>query len=606
MRYQSFVEGKQISLEVKPTFSLHLDVLVAGLGTAGAVALCTASALGLHVAGFDRATGMGGMGGMGGVWDYYFGQAGGVTDQINRKCQTLQASGAYVTSQRRALGTRLSYPGVIKSYALEQRAQEKDVSLWYDTVALGAYLEEDRVVGLRLHDGTRRMDIAAEVIIDATGEADIAYLAGCEMLPPREADGTYQYYSKTRSILVQEEGEPPYTVGAWSVCGRMDAANAANTTQAILRAAIHPQEFLHPQAHARTIYESPMLGMREGRRIAPMQALRLREETAGRQWAQPVFYAASHVDSFNRDMALEEEALQDFQSICDLRSVRLTVGVPMGAMIPMRMDGLLVAGRCMGVDHNLAACVRMKYDMEKSGEAAATLAFIACKEKKAPRYVSYEKVAAHLRKTGCLQDTQNQPWKDGARTMECTRFPQCDEEMRIALASDFPGFAMWTAKNAPARWQGMLREALADADDSLRYRAALTLGMMGDEQALPVLRDQMKRSPAPEALYPEACKAICLLGRMGDVQSIPSLMELLKRPLPPRNQRATEAEKRVADHAVYLSLEAVVALVKIMRAHPAHDIRRQMCARLFAPDFILCLGHGDVDLTQSVRRLAIL
>ena len=64
MRYQYWVEGQARSTEVRAVFEEQADVLVVGLGTAGAVAAWCAAARGLSVLGVERSTGMGGQGGM--------------------------------------------------------------------------------------------------------------------------------------------------------------------------------------------------------------------------------------------------------------------------------------------------------------------------------------------------------------------------------------------------------------------------------------------------------------------------------------------------------------------------------------------------------------
>lgn len=49
----------------------------------------------------------------------------------------------------------------------------------------------------------------------------------------------------------------------------------------------------------------------------------------------------------------------------------------MGALIPKDSEGILVAGRAVAVDHDVAMGMRMKDDCQKTGEAAARLAALA-------------------------------------------------------------------------------------------------------------------------------------------------------------------------------------------------------------------------------------
>ena len=75
MRYQYWIDGQMRFGEMRVEFVDHVDVVVAGLGTAGAISACCAAGYGLTVLGLERSTGMGGQGGMSGVVDYYYERA---------------------------------------------------------------------------------------------------------------------------------------------------------------------------------------------------------------------------------------------------------------------------------------------------------------------------------------------------------------------------------------------------------------------------------------------------------------------------------------------------------------------------------------------------
>src|SRR5690606_9173677 len=93
---------------------------------------------------------------------------------------------------------------------------------------------------------------------------------------------------------------------------------------------------------------------------------------------------------------------QDWSVASGLWGVRFTVPIPLGALIPQGYDGLMAAGRCLAVDHDMAACVRMKRDMQQCGEGAANAAFLSITQGVPLRDVPYADLARLQAESGCL------------------------------------------------------------------------------------------------------------------------------------------------------------------------------------------------------------
>lgn len=615
MRYQYWVEGQARSTEVRAVFEEQADVLVVGLGTAGAVAAWCAAARGLSVLGVERSTGMGGQGGMSGVVDYYYGTRGGAAEEINARCQALIAAGAY-TPSRLPKATEESLPPALKCRCLEEAALEAGARIWYDAQILGVYLEKNRVVGARCVHGDAVVQVGCRVLIDATGEADAVCLAGGRTQPLRAADGNAMSFSLVRAVLAEER----WIRGGWQLCGRTRYANAQGYTRALLEAASLPGELCREGDGGRTVFTGVTPGIREGRRIEAEETLSFAAYLAGAQTARPLFYSASLVDNINRDMALEDEAQQDFQLIAALSRARVSVGVPMGALLPRGLEGILVAGRCMGVDHDFSTGVRMKRDMEKSGEAAAAWAFLAVRENAPLRSVKYELLARLLRETGCLDDSQDAPWDDAKILRETgahvpLSFPRTPEEIELGLASDAPGTALWALRESGEAGLSMLRPWVKAGEETLSRNSALAAGMLGGKFALPKLRAmardfrQHPQAAVGSVHYPDAMKAIMLLGRMGDAESLPWLMEILTGDAVLRGGkiRPDAYAPEPGDYYANLFLHALCALRRILAAHPearpAYVDR--VYARVFAEDFTLRHSFGRLELTEAAREITL-
>lgn len=597
MRFQTMIGGALRAYDVTPHFDGEYDAVVAGMGTAGATAVLALAKRRMRVLGIDRSTGMGGQGGMGCVWDYYYGQRGGLQEEISRACDELMATRRYTTTQRPGLPEQ-SFPGLVRSYAAEQMALRAGAQLWYEAQIVGVYMEDERVVGVRVVGSEGAKSIACRVLIDGTAEADAAWLAGCEMLPGRLADGATQYYSLARSRLVEDA----YTIGSWSTQAHIDCGNPEQLTDRILSIMCLPSESGGESPDNRTVYLSPMLGNREGRRIRGREVLALREFLAGRRTEEPLFYAHSTIDSFNRDLALEDEEIQDFRSLCELGNVRLSVGVPMGALLPCRVRGMLVIGRCLSVDHDLSACVRMMRDMQKSGEAAAEMVFESVSSGIELEELPYEPLRQRLTASGCLDEAQDLPWIEGCRWSHQERdgqpilWPKNAREMRALLAQPFASGALWVCRQQQEAWRDKLLQWLTEEDGALQKHCAIALGLGRHPAALPVLRE-MARAGRGE----EARKAVCLLGRYALREDVALMTGILSGPLIEVGAGAQDAE---ADQSALMFLQAEAALIRILRAHTGQEeARAWLVRRVFAPDFRLSITTGSLDLTAVAREM---
>lgn len=155
------------------------------------------------------------------------------------------------------------------------------------------------------------------------------------------------------------------------------------------------------------VYEGTVLGVREAPRVVTDTEIRLIDVLTGVETEEPLFYAFSPVDNVNGVDEFDSEAQRAWRLACGTHELGLSIGIPLGALLPKDYEGLIVAGKGVGVDSDLAACVRMRKDMEKCGEAVAAVAFLAIQDDVSPRDIAYDGVAALLRKTRCLDEENN-------------------------------------------------------------------------------------------------------------------------------------------------------------------------------------------------------
>ncbi len=576
MRY-SYLEGKQLRrTEVQPAFDLECEILVAGLGSAGSIAAVVAAECGRSVIGIDRLSAIGGLSTAGCVWDYYYGVPGGRGQEINQVCQEMNHAGYAETNKGSEYD---SFSSAVRSVVLEQAALSAGCKILYKTVLLGIYLEGNCVTGVRCIQGGKQLSIRCQTLIDCTGDSHAARMAGCETQYGRSTDGMHIVSSNATTMQVDGNFK-----NVWSHSSIGDCSDDREFTEINLQSsARYPRLYDYYEEDNRTLFLGEVFGMRDGHRIVADEMITFADYAAGYRTCEPVFYAASQVDDPNFDIANGEEVAQDWKLISGLDGYGITLGIPLGALLPKNMEGLLVAGKGLGIGHDLQGCVRMRWDMEHSAEAAAVAASLAIERETTPRGLDYAVLSEEMRRRGLLNDADNVGYIDlqevDGQGGVPAHMPQGIAQMRSALSKRTADTVFWAARNeTDAALTDALREWMAEGDPILRHNSAIAAAMRGDETALPVLREIVQAGPAaPERIVHHGfvnlpfTSALCLLGRLGGPQDTELLIWVAENgeAMAEKMPVASNAYFRVSgDWAFQFVSLAISSLVKLAGRYP--------------------------------------
>lgn len=544
------------------------DVIVVGLGTAGAVAVIAAARKGLRVLGIDRHTSMGGAGTVGGVLGYYFGSRGGLFEELDAKVPATEKSVFTPSGGINAEG---------KQYVLEREAVAAGATIRYDTTVVGVLAECRSVRGVECFSpGHGRYRAAARTVIDCTGNADVCRLAGCELRGGREFDGQAQPFSNALFRLEKERVRPFYTDSGYVFPEDPDSMSRAIVESSLLSTHLKDRY----DEDSRYMRIAPQLGVREGQFIVGEDNVTLDRFLREDYSREPLFMAYSNLDNHSKDVAFESELQRDWTVAASLWGLKFTVPIPLGALIPKGYDGLLAAGRCLAVDHDMASCVRMKRDMQKSGEAAAYAAYLAVKKQIPLNRVPYAELAPLLLEAGCLSERDevhfehrvNHEYKSNA----LVRWLDGIDEIKAALSGTKPGVAIWSARRLGEAIRPHLLQWIGQREDEhLRRHSAMALALLGDAQAAPVLREMVGEKdpfvPQTSLKYNQArgYAAVYLLGKLADKEAVPELLRLLETregfTFIDRNREFLSDERDLRFQ--YVSY-ALVALASIGDRHP--------------------------------------
>ncbi len=513
---------------VDVVFDEHYDLVVVGLGTAGSISLITAAREGISVLGVEQLYGMGGTGTIGAINGYYFGAEGGLYTEIDEKATELQNSVF-------AKGTRRD----TKDLVLQREAKKSGAKVKYQCIVTGVYLENSQVVGLKLFQEGKEMNIAAKKFIDATGEAYVCHIAGAESFSGRDFDKATQPFTFTNVVISEKGGNSGLNKDAGFV-NQHDPREVSRTNIAANNYPMYlKKNYMNEEYRFATV--SSLIGVREGRMIKGLKTLKFRDVISlEEQKEQPLFYTFCNIDNHGKNIAFEDEELCDWLVASGLWGVLFSVPVPVEVLTPCNLDNIMVAGRCLSVDHNLAAGVRMQRDMSKCGEAAAYVCCDAIKNDCSLNEVRYENIIDKLKNTRCLDEANNIGFMErveGKYIGNPLPKLQTSDEITTWLASDKPGWGIWSAKVLASHNHEIieaLEKNIHSNDENLARNSAVALGLIGEEAALDKLREIAKDMDnyVPKSslkyVYTRGVSAIYLLGKLKDISSIELLFGIVE------------------------------------------------------------------------------
>ncbi|WP_168120385.1 FAD-dependent oxidoreductase [Paenibacillus sp. HB172176] len=560
-------------------FEEQVDVLIIGLGTAGAIAAIAAAAQGANVLGVDRLPGIGGMGTMGYVSGYYYGLPGGLHVDIDEEAQRMG---------REHFLDRVE----AKKYMMENRITEHGARLSLDTKITGVFMEQDKVTGVSLFSQGRQWNVACHMLIDATADSVVCMLAGCDTSLGRESDGKTRPFTSVKVWL-----HPNGTITRTNHdSGYVNQYDPFELSQGILQA--HASQLLEEfsDESKRVMFFAPFIGIREGRIIEAEQMITMQDVVAGRREAETLFYGYCDFDKHGKDNVLETEELQDLYVAANLSTACFSVPVTLRSLTPKGIKGMLAAGRHIGMDHDVASLLRMQRDMQKCGESAGVIAALAAKRGAEASEVPYGEAQAILTASGCLTEEHDRGIMfDDSFRRESIEWMSDPADIRAALGTDMPGVAIYSCKLLGERIAPQLKEWLTEPEGMLRYGAAIGLGIAGNPAGAPTLREMVAER---DAYYFKDCRrtnqfrsaiAIYLLGKLGDADSL----ELLTSIVCDKQEYDRELYHEIKETSYKLNTSknfnelyfqivshAAVALIRIAEAHPelAVEIKRSLRA----------------------------
>ena len=410
------------------------DVIVVGGGPAGVGAALGAARQGAKTLLIEQYAFLGGMWTAGMVipiWDWE--NKGGIMQEI--------VDGLMEEKHTAYSGPLLGFDIEAMKLLLDQMMLNSNVALLFHTWFSAPIMQNNTICGVIVENKSGRQAYGAKCVIDCTGDGDVAARAGAPFKVGREKDGATQPMSlmfkmgemdyvqamdysagplKTTDLFFHMEHaaqaaglnnyafnfDRPYIlslptphqgIAEMTHVRNKSGINAQELSEAEVegRALVHEAmdyftKYMPQFRHAILEQTAPCIGVRETSRIMGEYELTLDDILEGRMHEDGICTCAFSIDIHQPD-GLSQEGYEYHTK---------PYHIPYRSLVPLKVENLLVAGRCISGSYEAHASYRVTGDCVAMGQAAGIAAAIAVKNTIPPRNIDTRDLIQLLRNQG--------------------------------------------------------------------------------------------------------------------------------------------------------------------------------------------------------------
>jgi len=310
---------------------------------------------------------------------------------------------------------------------------EKNLRVLYHSMACGVEMNSDRIGAVLVANKAGLVRVSAKVVIDCTGDADIAAWAGAptEKAPELQpltlhfrvgnVKGTPNLSRLCRASLekAHERGELPmfYGPGVMFMFAKdeiyvhgirvpADASDPAELTRAEMQGRKDAWAMFEAWKRDIPAFEdsyfmsaAPYIGVRETRRIVGQHVLHEDEIMATKPFEDAIATGCWYLDQHPNKVTLGSANAVPKQQPAPY-------DIPYRSLVPQKVGNLLVAGRCHSTTRLAQSSTRVTVTAMALGEAAAVAAALSLEGNVSPQKLDGADVRKALRKqnAGPIQD----------------------------------------------------------------------------------------------------------------------------------------------------------------------------------------------------------
>jgi hypothetical protein len=426
------------------------DVVVVGGGTAGAPAGIGAARSGAKTLVIEYLDELGGVGTAGMIANYWYGRQTGFTAEIDEQ-----------------LGIENTWWPMKKAEWLRAELLKNDAEVWFGSFGCGVVMRGDKVSGVVVATPFGRGVVLADVVIDSTGNADIAAAAGTE---------TQYSISALGDLSVQVAGYPDRSLGQRhnnTAYAMVNDCDLFDRWQFLLSARANGGRAENP------FDMGQLIDTRDRRRVVGDYTLTTEDILATRTFPDTISHHRSNFDAG----ALPDDVMF---LVKDMKGPVYTCDMPYRCLTPRGLEGLLVTGLGASTHRDAMTLTRMQPDLQNQGYAAGMAAAMAAEKTGGlVREIDLKMLQQSLVENGCLEERV---------LTDVDSFPMSDEAIREAVET--------------------LHSLTIDVHQKREYDdtlPALGVVMGNPKESIPLLQEAYRNADTPEAKINFA-RILALLG----------------------------------------------------------------------------------------------
>lgn len=417
------------------------EVLVVGGGPAGSSAAITAARQGVRTLLIEKNGFLGGnltAAGIDTIYGLYtVGEnsqkiIGGISDEITGRLKSQNS--CYERENTYGAGTGLTFATENMKLVLEDMVREAKSNLYYHSVSPQAWIDENQLKGCIIASKSGIFKIAAEVIIDTTGDADIIASAGgafeksfdkgkvqsCTAVffmanvdfQKAKAFGKKAMWEAMRLANQSGEFKLPRIEGSFHETpnpGMIEANmtripdvdttdfKAVSKAESEGRSQVHQyvdflKKYIPGFEKSYLVQSGSQLGMREGRRIIGDYILTKTDVLEGKKFNDAITRCGQPIEDHHEGkdtiwVYIKENGYYD---------------IPYRCLIPGNLTNVLTAGRCLSATHDGHASARSSGTAFSMGQAAGMAAAMALNTNNDVRKINVDVLRQKLKKIGAV------------------------------------------------------------------------------------------------------------------------------------------------------------------------------------------------------------
>jgi hypothetical protein len=534
------------------------DVVVVGGGTSGSAAGIGAARQGVKTLVIEYLDEMGGVGTAGLIGIYWYGIKDGFTAEIDK---------AILKKEKRWPTTKSDGFNVIqRSEWLRRELRKAGGDLWYGAFGCGVAMKDGKVCGVLVATPQGVGIVEAKVVVDSTGNADLADAAG--------AQTSFGVVPSSGQLAVQLAGYPRRNLGdsVVNTCfALVDDTSALDIWHLMLT-----QRAVYAQGK-KSYDAGQLVDSRERRRVQAEYMLTAADVLTSRRFPDTISHHRSNFDASAFPTC-------PMLWVKDMKGPVFQVDMPFRSLVPKGVEGLLVTGLGAGAERDAMTLVRMQPDLQNQGYAAGLAAAMASKGYDGcVRGLNMKDLQRKLVDLGILRervlaDTEPQPVSRAVVENAVKQVGAMKDEVKQARTiEDESIFALGVIMSNCEEALPLLRQAYKDSTDEQTKRIyARILGVLGDKTGVPTLCASIKLVTEWDQGFGQTShretgntfsaldRTIIALGRSGASEAVGSIAPLLSA-LKPSTDLSHIIAVSIALHHLGYPKEAAKPLQRLLQ-----------------------------------------